>query len=481
MSGLTTRTSRRLNLVVVDKVRPQTRARGALLHELSLNFAQIYSALDDREALDTLAEVAADGLIVCLDGMDEAIFALITKLAKLYPGLPLIAISSNTSIKLAVQAMQCGLADFLIEPVTPAALAAVLNKHVENDTGLAVDFGSGDALPQACTQFEGFIGTSAPMQLAYDTIEKAARSQAPAFITGESGTGKELCTQALHRLSNRCNRPLITLNCSAIPRELMESEIFGHEKGAFTGAYEARAGAAELADGGILFLDEICDMDLALQAKFLRFTQSGSFRKVGGVQTKHVDVRFVCATNKDPIEAVRQGVFREDLLYRLHVLPINLPPLREREDDIVAIANQALVQYAREEGKNFSHFDAQCEHMLENYAWPGNVRELLNVIRNIVVIHDGPVATAQMLPLALARSARETAHAPLLLSHGPSEVARLGEASPLLRPIWQQERDIIEQAIVLCDGNIAKAAACLEISASTIYRKRQTWLEQGAA
>jgi len=261
----------------------------------------------------------------------------------------------------------------------------------------------------------------------------------------------------------------------------MESEIFGHEKGAFTGAHEARIGAAELADGGILFLDEICDMDLSLQAKFLRLTQSGSFRKVGGTQTRHVDVRFVCATNKDPIEAVRQGLFREDLLYRLHVLPIDLPPLRARGHDIVAIATQALVQYAHEEGKTFSHFDAQCAHMLENHPWPGNVRELLNVIRNIVVIHDGPVATAQMLPLALARSAREMTHAPSEQSLEPGEVIRLGETSPLLRPIWQQERDIIEQAIVLCNGNIAKAAACLEISASTIYRKRQAWLDQGAA
>jgi len=289
------------------------------------------------------------------------------------------------------------------------------------------------------------------------------------FITGESGTGKEVCAEAIHARSDRANGPFIALNCSAIPKELMESEIFGHVKGAFTSAHEDRAGAAELANGGTLFLDEVCEMDFALQAKLLRFIQTGTFRRVGGAKEMKVNVRFVCATNRDPKEEVALGRFREDLYYRLHVLPMNLPALRERGEDILLLARTFLSRFAEEEGRHFQGFDAEAEAALISYRWPGNVRQLQNVIRRVVVLHDGNLVTDAMLDLpvgATHEASRDTG--PLPRMDGPS-----------IDPYWMQEQRIIEEALAAFDGNAQKAAAALEIAPSTIYRKMQSWSQEG--
>ena len=337
--------------------------------------------------------------------------------------------------------------------------------------------------------FCGFIGSSAPMRSVYRMIESAAPSLATVFIKGESGTGKELCADAVHKLSPRGGKALISLNCSAIPRELMESEIFGHEKGAFTGAVGARQGAAELAEGGTLFLDEICEMDLALQAKLLRFLQTGTIQRVGGNRERKVDVRIVCATNRDPLEEVRRGTFRADLFYRLHVLPIELPPLRDRGADILLIARKALIECAGEEGRAFGRFDTHSEELLCGYDWPGNVRELLNAIRHAVVMNDGDVLRAAMLPAGIAQAGGggpsikqvhgySAGDGPILLTPNRSSAS---PETAALRPMWQHERDIIEAAISACGGNIGIAAAHLGISPSTIYRKRHNWLALGAA
>jgi two-component system repressor protein LuxO len=313
--------------------------------------------------------------------------------------------------------------------------------------------------------FEGFIGASPAMKEIYAQIERVATSKAPVFVTGESGTGKEVCAEALHLRSRNFSGPFIALNCGAIPKELMESEIFGHMKGAFTSAHEDRAGAAELANGGTLFLDEICEMDIALQAKLLRFIQTGSFRRVGGTKELKVNVRFVCATNRDPKAEVEAGRFREDLYYRLHVLPMHLPALRERGNDILLLARSFLARFAEEEGRAFAGFDTDAEAALIAYRWPGNVRQLQNVIRRVVVLHDGELVTGAMLDLpqgASHEAARDT---------GPLPRAD----SPSIDPYWLQEQRIIEQALAAFDGNAQKAAAALEIAPSTIYRKMQSW------
>ena len=299
-------------------------------------------------------------------------------------------------------------------------------------------------------------------------LESAAASKATVFITGESGTGKEVCAETLHKLSPRHDKPLVVLNCAAIPRDLIESEIFGHIKGAFTGAVGDRVGAAERADGGTLFLDEICEMELDLQSKLLRFIQTGCFQRVGSSKQQQVDVRFVCATNRDPFAEVQAGRFREDLYYRLHVIPVVLPPLRERGEDVLQIARAFLRQFAAEEGKSFIGFSRECELILLDYAWPGNVRQLQNVIRNIVVLHEAELVQPAMLPSPLNQliPQRQPEMAPVVSANGDSVT---------IRPMWLVEKEVIEQAIASCGGNIPQAANLLELSPSTIYRKRLAW------
>ena len=256
----------------------------------------------------------------------------------------------------------------------------------------------------------------------------------------------------------------------------MESEIFGHVKGAFTGAIANRDGAAFRADGGTLFLDEICELDPALQAKLLGEVQTGSCQPVGGNTPINVDLRIICATNRDPMDEVQSGRFRADLFYRLHVVPIEIPPLRERGQDVIRVARTMLDRYSAEEGKRFQCFAPQTEGILQGHDWPGNVRELQNVIRNIVVLHDGEAVTPDMLPTkawvkqGASPSTSRTGHPAPVAAEPPR-----GAPSPPIRPLWLIERETIEQAIEQCQGNIAEAAALLEISPSTIYRKRQAW------
>jgi two-component system repressor protein LuxO len=318
------------------------------------------------------------------------------------------------------------------------------------------------------------------MQSVYRIIESAASSRASVFITGESGSGKEVCADAIHNEGDRRGKPFIALNCAAIPRELMESEIFGHVKGAFTGAAGERKGAASLADGGTLFLDEIGEMDLALQSKLLRFVQTGTFQQVGSNQVEKVDVRFICATNRDPLEMVSNGTFREDLYYRLHVIPIHLPALRECGNDVMLIARKYLLDYAAEEGKSFRDFAPDATAVLSAYQWPGNVRQLQNVVRNVVVLQNGREVRRDMLPpLLLPRGdAGAETLAPAFAPKTPAVVAEdKSESDRGSRPLWLIEKIAIEQAIACCDGNIPRAAALLEVSPSTIYRKKQAWEE----
>jgi two-component system repressor protein LuxO len=311
-------------------------------------------------------------------------------------------------------------------------------------------------------------------------IENAADSKASIFITGESGTGKELCAEAIHKRSSRKDKPFLTINCAAIPRELMESEIFGHVKGAFTGAHAAREGAAAMADGGTLFLDELCEMDLDLQSKLLRFIQLGTYQKVGSSVKQQVDIRFVCATNREPLDEVRAGRFREDLYYRLHVIPLRLPPLRERGKDSLLIARKLLKNINEREGKDFVSFSKEAEDLMLTYPWPGNVRELENSIMNMVVLGKGQEITVDLLPEHMkTRLEKNTEMSPTSFNKGSplqKNMSALSAASlEEILPLWLEEKRIIERAITLCHDNVPKAAALLDVSASTLYRKRQAW------
>ncbi|MGQ9364759.1 sigma-54-dependent transcriptional regulator [Azospirillum sp. ST 5-10] len=387
-------------------------------------------------------------------------------------GLPcaVVIITAHGSVNVAVEAMRHGAYDFLVKPFSADRLTITVRNAMERlRLSQIVDTWQADL---ARARFHGFIGSSLSMQAVYRIIDSAASSKATVFITGESGTGKEVCAEAIHRQSPRRDRPFVAINCGAIPKDLMESEIFGHVKGSFTGAVSDREGAAARADGGTLFLDEICELEANLQTKLLRFIQTGTYMPVGGTRLEKVDLRIICATNRDPLHEVEEGRFREDLYYRLHVIPIHLPPLREREDDVVAIARHLLLEYAQEEGKGFVRFAPEAEAVFRTYHWPGNVRQVQNVVRNIVVLHDGDTVLPTMLPPPLAPG--------LAVAAAPPAAAPAAAAPPRpIKPLWEVEKEAIEEAIATCDGNIPRAAALLEISASTIYRKRLAWQAEG--
>jgi len=391
--------------------------------------------------------------------------------------LPIIVVvlTAHGTVDSAVDAMRYGAFDFICKPVEAKRLLITIRNAAKNyELNKIIDVYREQYERQ---EFSGFIGASIAMQSVYRIIENAAPSSATVFITGESGTGKELCAEAIHKLSPRKNEKFIALNCAAIPKDLMESEIFGHVKGAFTGAASERKGAAALADGGTLFLDEICEMDLDLQSKILRFIQSSTFQRVGSSKQEKVDVRFVCATNREPYKEVQEGRFREDLYYRLHVIPIILPPLKNRGQDIIQIAKQFLYDISKEEKKAFMSFSSDVESLLLSYEWPGNVRELENVIRNLVVLNNGDEVTIEMLPYPLNESTKGLISTSLPKVVSVSTIEKAGIEDDYIMPLWLVEKTAIEETIQRCDGNIPKAAALLDVSPSTIYRKKQTWEE----
>ena len=379
----------------------------------------------------------------------------------------------------ASQAIDLGAVDYLAKPFNAKRLiVTVLNtlksRELENTVR---DYG---ALERQ--RYCDFIGRSQPMQAVYRIIDSVATSDATAFIVGESGTGKELAASALHQMSKRANKPFHAINCGAIPSELIESELFGHVKGAFTDATGQRDGAASAADGGTLFLDEICEMDLELQKKILRFVQTGEFQRVGSNSVERTDIRIVCATNRDPKEEVREGRFREDLFYRLHVVPIHLPPLRDMGEDIVDIADSYLHLYSHRDNKSFTSISDDAKASMLAYTWPGNIRELQNVIQRAVVLHDSAILTSDMLQLGQAsiigcNDLCADDHQKQSPITNPVETAGLS-TTLAVEPWWLTEKRVIEEAIEACDGNVPEAATLLQVAASTLYRKLQIWEER---
>lgn len=381
----------------------------------------------------------------------------------------IVVVTSDDSPELAVEAMKEGAHDYLLKPVDDHRLrVSVANalRAAQLESLAHVALHAGDDRP-----LEGFVGSSLPMQALYKTVRLAALSDAPVFISGESGTGKELCAQAIHYLSRRKDKPLISINCAAMPSDLVESQLFGHVKGAFTGAVQARRGLAEEAHGGTLFLDEVTELGLDVQSKLLRFLQTGEMTPVGTSISKQVDCRVVCATNLDVREAVAQGRFRQDLFYRLHVIPIMMPPLRDRGDDIVELAGMFVQRYSASENKAFRGFTDGALQALMQHDWPGNVRELQNVVRYAVIMHDGRLLDAGMLQLQPA--------APAPMSWPEPEAAPADTRMPghgqVVRPFWQVERDAILGALEVCEGNVTRAAVMLELAPSTLYRKLKSY------
>jgi len=432
------------------------------------------AALEAIEALNP-AVILLDLKLPDMDGLE-----ILKKLSADHHRARVIVITAHGSVTTAVDAMREGAADFLLKPFTAERLTTTVRNALEifRLESIVEQFAGRKA-----KKFGRFIGDSPAMQAVYRMIEDSAASRASVFIMGPSGTGKELCAEALHQLSPRRGKRFVAINCAAIPANLMESEIFGHMKGAFTGATSDRDGAAVAADGGTLFLDEICEMPLDLQAKLLRFIQTGQVVPVGSNEARTVDVRFVCATNRIPWEEVEAGRFREDLYYRLHVVPIHVPPLKDRGTDVLLIARELLKHYAGEEGKTFDSLDPAAEERLLAHSWPGNVRELGNVIQSAVVLNDGPVLTAEMLQVLIG-PARNRSRSPAPLDGGaptgtPFPVAgTLSADDGTIEPLDVSERKLIERAVRLSGGKVRLAAQKLGVNASTLYRKMKNWSDQ---
>ncbi|MBE3716489.1 sigma-54-dependent Fis family transcriptional regulator [Vibrio parahaemolyticus] len=427
-----------------------------------------------------------------------------------------IIATAHGSVDLAVNLIQKGAEDFLEKPINADRLKTSVALHLKR--AKLEDLVENIQSTFDRHNYHGFIGSSLPMQAVYKTIDAVAPTSASVFIVGESGTGKEVCAEAVHRQSDRRDKPFIAINCGAIPRDLIESEIFGHVKGAFTGATTDRKGAATLAHGGTLFLDELCEMELEMQKKLLRFLQTGTYTPLGGTKEMKVDVRIICATNRDPLTEVEEGRFREDLYYRVHVVPIDMPPLRERGSDIVTLAKHFLTTYAKEDKKKFSNIDTEAQHVIKHYEWPGNVRQLQNIIRNIVVLNNDEKVTVAHLPAQLTQKKTQVRtvtpvhvessspsnnlnghNAPAMQTQPIEPVQPVQEvpaqqtqptvgvetpshslspyfnADGSIRPMWQVEREAIQNAIAYCDGNVLNAAVMLELSPSTVYRKKQAW------
>lgn len=332
------------------------------LNPLGLNITIVGTG---RDALNFMKETVPELILLDLRLPDMTGMEVLELVRRDYKNLPVVIMTAHGSIDVAVDAMRHGAQDFLIKPCEADRLRITVNNALKDKSKSQQSSKS----KQGGAQYQGFIGNSIPMQAVYRVIESAASSKATVFVTGESGTGKEVCAEAIHAASPRNDKPFVALNCAAIPKELIESELFGHVKGAFTGASTERQGAVEMAHKGTLFLDELCEMDLDLQSKLLRFIQTGTYQKVGSSKTSTVDVRFVCATNRNPWIEVQEGRFREDLYYRLHVIPIALPPLRDRSDDMIEIAHALLALMSVEEGKNFSRFSSDVIELFKLHTW----------------------------------------------------------------------------------------------------------------
>ena len=427
-----------------------------------------------------VAGTAADGLATFVDSETQVVLLdlslpdrvgldLMQDMLSIRPETRVIVITANASINKAVEAMRAGAYEFLVKPFDESRFLNAVGIALDREPLRRAPREPARPLP---AQASLFIGSSEPMNSIHRVIASVANSMATVFITGESGTGKELCALAVHDNSTRAKGPFIALNCGAIPHDLLESEVFGHMKGSFTGAISDKPGAATAADGGTLFLDEICEMAPALQTKLLRFLQTSTVLPVGATRPQKVSVRIICATNRDPLEAVRRGQFREDLYYRLFVVPIHMPPLRERGDDVIEIAESALSRFAVEEGRRFDGLSAEVAEMFRRLPWPGNVRQVLNVIRNVVVLNGGGTVTLDMLPENLSGD-RLNATTPTAVLLVPS--VELALDSLLGLTLAEVEQIIVTATLERHGGSVPKAARVLDLSPSTLYRKLEAW------
>ncbi len=380
------------------------------------------------------------------------------------PDVPVIIITAHGTVDSAVEAIKAGAFDYITKPYEQAELSAVIAKAAKAHD-VAQRSVRADAKARAA-----IIGESPQLQDVFKIIDKVADTPSTVLINGESGTGKELIASALHGASSRRDKPFIKINCAAIPHNLLESELFGYERGAFTGAVTSKPGRFELADGGTLFLDEIGEIPVEMQVKLLRALQEGEFERVGGIKTTRVDVRLIAATNRELQSEIEAGRFRKDLYYRLAVVPIVLPPLRERRADIPMLAGHFVEKYNRKLNKKIESISDDAMALLQAYNWPGNIRELENLIERVLLFADGPSITAKDLPDPVRQGSGTPAPA---LSAAPLEAATgEGGLKDIVRmKAAELEKDLITKALEETGGNVTRAARLLQISRKSLQTK----------
>jgi len=416
--------------------------------------------------LATLNVTSPATILVDLHLPEGNAVSLIRDIRARHGDVPVLAIAPDASVSRVIDAMRAGAHDLLVQPIEEAQIMQSLTIMTGGPERALVGTAAHRVALEPAPS--GFVGRSTAMRDVYARMRLAAGSSAPVFITGECGTGKELCAETIHRLSDRSGGPFVALNCGAIAPELIASDLFGHIRGAYPGALSDKPGAAALADGGTLFLNEICALDAGLQARLLRFVETSAIQPLGAADPRKVDVRVICASRPDPAEAVRTGQFREDLFYQLDVVPIRMPPLRDREDDAAEIAERALPIIAAEENRRFIGLDSSMRAVLPTLPWPGNVRQLLNVLRQIVVMNDATLVTAAMLPAELRRvDMPETPPAPTARGLALDDLAG--------KSLAEIEQLVIEATIARQNGSITRAARVLDVAPSTIYRKMGSW------
>jgi len=399
-----------------------------------------------------------------LDGLE-----ILNRIRETYPHVPVVMISGHGNIQTAVQAIKGGAFDFIEKPLSLEKVLITSEKALEFSRLRRENRKL--RLSSKSSEVHRITGESTDIRKLRRNIEQVAPTDAWVLITGENGTGKEIVARSLHLHSNRSDHPLIAVNCAAIPEELIESELFGHEKGSFTGASASKQGKFELADGGTLFLDEIGDMSLKTQAKILRILQEQSFERVGGYRTINVNVRVIAATNKDLHQEIRQGHFREDLFYRLNVFPLNLPPLRQRSEDIPLLLEEFVIQLSHEHNFRPLSFSPEVIRILQQHSWPGNVRELKNFVERMYILYQGKEVTADMLPEDLKGASREV--------YVPSEDLLAIEQSALPHDFKQArslfEARFLDHKLKEFDGNVSRLADAIGLERSYLYRKLKTY------
>ena len=422
-------------------------------------------AVDGRDALDKVPSirptiVLSDLVMPRMSGMD-----LLATLMQEDPDITMVLMTAQGTVETAVTAIKQGAYDYLSKPVDPQRLKIMLDQIVDRH-GTQREVRALRRQLQDRGTFGKMIGSSPEMRKVYQMVEQAAPTSASILVSGESGTGKELVAQTVHQLSQRNGQPFVPLNCAAIPDTLLESELFGHEKGAFTGAITRRQGAFELANRGTLFLDEIAEMTPATQAKLLRVLQERTFRTLGGQREQSTDIRVIAATNVNPPDAVRQGKLREDLFYRLNVFAITLPPLRDRKDDIPLLTQSFVREFAQRNNRSVAGLSDAALHLLEQYHWPGNVRELRNVMERAVIVSRGDMIEPADLPQLMPLTAAEPGAGPQL---------RAGTT------VDEAERQLIEITLTHTGGNKTRAAEMLGISLKTLHNKLNRMKEESAS